>query len=288
MAIHVGKWFAEFQKRVATIEQIARYSAKCMLDTTSYSIRVRAWDPDNLVHASELVGFEDLQSASDPVSHLLAAWQRAARRLDENRAAIAPPVQQPAELCREDLYRAGWTYRQNAKGEIELQAPDTKETGQAVFRQQYESKITRLNNGQTLKVTGGMGGGSGGGGTVIVHGITMGGQKTNVVADPDCPVDAPYLTKDLKLANPVWIAQQQQAPTDPLDVEYDGVTLRLLLEQEEMRQLTERPRSQFEPFTLAQRAAISAHWSAELRARVDAAKQKEREQVVSEYEEDRP
>lgn len=65
-----------------------------------------------------------------------------------------------------------------------------------------------------------------------------------------------------------------------LDVKYDGVTLRLLVEQEEMRQRTERTLGSFEPFTPAQRAAVSAHWSAELRKRVEASKESDRERVV--------
>lgn len=71
-------------------------------------------------------------------------------------------------------------------------------------------------------------------------------------------------------------------PVDPLDVEYDGVKLSDLLERDRQRR-TEDPtsawRSHVRP-TPAQRAAVSAHWSAELRKRVDAAKERERQQVV--------
>lgn len=66
---------------------------------------------------------------------------------------------------------------------------------------------------------------------------------------------------------------------DPMDALYDGVTLRLLVEQDEMRQRTERPLGQFEPLTPAQRAAVSAHWSQQLRARISAAKERERLRV---------
>lgn len=69
------------------------------------------------------------------------------------------------------------------------------------------------------------------------------------------------------------------APVDPIDVEYDGVTLRDLLA---MRQCIDRERDigagslcsipwrNADPWTWtpAQRAAVSAHWSAELRAKV--------------------
>jgi len=74
-----------------------------------------------------------------------------------------------------------------------------------------------------------------------------------------------------------------------MDAEYDGWTLRRLL------QWDAKARHDFDGFpgglsgfTPAQREAISAHWSAKLRAKVAAAKQKEREQVVSDYDEDRP
>lgn len=65
---------------------------------------------------------------------------------------------------------------------------------------------------------------------------------------------------------------------DPLDVKYDGVTLRALLEMDERRR---REVVWIDiVVTPAQRAAVSAHWSAELRARAAAAKAKERERVV--------
>lgn len=66
-------------------------------------------------------------------------------------------------------------------------------------------------------------------------------------------------------------------PVSPLDVKYDGVTLRDLLIDDERARRHEGTHPRFTP---AQRAAVSAHWSAELRARVAAAKAKERERVV--------
>jgi len=78
--------------------------------------------------------------------------------------------------------------------------------------------------------------------------------------------------------------------TDPLDVEYDDWTLRELIAMDEKRRNSDNVIAAVtcSCFTPAQRAALSAHWSAELRKRVDAAKQAEREQVVSEYDDDRP
>lgn len=57
-------------------------------------------------------------------------------------------------------------------------------------------------------------------------------------------------------------------PIDPLDVEYDGVPLRGLLQtdNDRMRERSKTPLVR----TPAQRAAISAHWSAQLRAKVAA------------------
>lgn len=63
---------------------------------------------------------------------------------------------------------------------------------------------------------------------------------------------------------------------DPLDVEYDGHALRDLIERDRIARHTDQPKA----FTPAQRAAVSAHWSAQLRAKVDAAKQAERNVVT--------
>jgi hypothetical protein len=61
-------------------------------------------------------------------------------------------------------------------------------------------------------------------------------------------------------------------PADPLDVEYDGWTLRRLLECDKYarREVGGRPRGTMDHATPAQRAAVSAHWSAELRSKVAA------------------
>lgn len=70
--------------------------------------------------------------------------------------------------------------------------------------------------------------------------------------------------------------------TNPLDVKYDGWTLRNLLEVDAGYQSDHHPHvtSRRDAFTPAQLGAISAHWSAELRAKVAASKaaDKERDQ----------
>lgn len=70
------------------------------------------------------------------------------------------------------------------------------------------------------------------------------------------------------------------APPDPLDAVIDGVTLgelvrvNLLAECDNAAAMSKRG-----GFTTAQRAAVSAHWSAELRAKVAAAKERDRNEV---------
>lgn len=75
-----------------------------------------------------------------------------------------------------------------------------------------------------------------------------------------------------------WSVAWDDEPVDPLDAEYDGVTLRHLLASDETHR-HERNEPAYR-LTAVQRAAISAHWSAELRAKVEASKAKERERVV--------
>lgn len=73
-------------------------------------------------------------------------------------------------------------------------------------------------------------------------------------------------------------------PIDLLDVEYDGVTLRVLLACDEGQRRYEATGAQYKPTPL-QRSAISAHWSAELRAKVAASKECEHRQVTIEVDE---
>jgi hypothetical protein len=78
------------------------------------------------------------------------------------------------------------------------------------------------------------------------------------------------------------------APVDPLDVLYDGWTLRQLLEHNEKKRREDWHLAH--PYTPAQRAAVSAHWSAQLRAKVAASKaadaERERNRVTVDMEED--
>lgn len=68
------------------------------------------------------------------------------------------------------------------------------------------------------------------------------------------------------------------AQTDPLDVKYDRFTLRdLLVKDATLRE--DRPTMLRLPLTPAQRAAVSAHWSAQLRAKVAASREAERNRV---------
>lgn len=73
------------------------------------------------------------------------------------------------------------------------------------------------------------------------------------------------------------VANHRAAPVDPLDVKHDGVPLRILLSRDKTAS-HERPCAD-RMFTPDQRAAVSAHWSAQLRAKVAAstAADKERE-----------
>lgn len=65
----------------------------------------------------------------------------------------------------------------------------------------------------------------------------------------------------------VYLVGRSEPSIDPLDVEYDGATLRALLNIDDRRRDERNP---FRTLTPAQRAAVSAHWSAELRAKVAA------------------
>lgn len=77
---------------------------------------------------------------------------------------------------------------------------------------------------------------------------------------------------------------QASAPADPLDAEHDGVKLRTLLacDANNRREAIGAGGRRFSP---AQRAAVSAHWSAELRRKVAAAAEQDRNQVTLENDE---
>lgn len=78
----------------------------------------------------------------------------------------------------------------------------------------------------------------------------------------------------------------------PLDVKYDDVTLcDLLVLDERLRRGESTMRGPFDyqsprSLTAVQRAAVSAHWSAQLRAKVAASKEAERRRVVLDTEDD--
>lgn len=77
---------------------------------------------------------------------------------------------------------------------------------------------------------------------------------------------------------------------DPLEMKYDGVTLRDLIIADDWARVGERvSREERRLWTPTQRAAVSAHWSARLRARISAAKERERLTVCMPlYAEDLP
>ena len=70
---------------------------------------------------------------------------------------------------------------------------------------------------------------------------------------------------------------------DPLNVRIDGMTMRDLIawDEEYRRELSPRPVRWFTP---AQRSALSAHWSAELRSKITTGAARERNQVVLEHD----
>jgi hypothetical protein len=78
---------------------------------------------------------------------------------------------------------------------------------------------------------------------------------------------------DVFVLTPPSIVPLDDMLADELDTKYDGVTLRDLLAEDETQR---RETWDGYRFTPAQRAAISAHWSAELRARVQASSEQER------------
>jgi hypothetical protein len=67
-------------------------------------------------------------------------------------------------------------------------------------------------------------------------------------------------------------------PDDPLAVKYDDVPLLELLCRDQFTQANDSRR--YPALTPVQRAAVSAHWSALLRAKVAASKERDRRQVV--------
>lgn len=103
---------------------------------------------------------------------------------------------------------------------------------------------------------------------------------TEARADRGIPV---HLKSQRANADGTFATAWSHAPVDPLDVEWDELTLRELLAYDEIARREHGPRR---PFTPLQRNAVSAHWSAELRKRTDAAKRKDRNQVTMEHDDE--
>jgi hypothetical protein len=106
-----------------------------------------------------------------------------------------------------------------------------------------------------------------------------------VVDDYSKAVSVPEVSRSLDVARcAAWtmLIAKPTTSTKPLDVEYDGMTLRDLLAIDRLVRM-ETVRG-MHPFTPSQRAAISEHWSAELRAKITAGKQAERARVVVDQE----
>lgn len=88
-------------------------------------------------------------------------------------------------------------------------------------------------------------------------------------------------TLPLTLVRCVWGAEDGDTiPVDPLTVLYDGSRLGTLIEGDEFDRRETSSHWRTRAMTSAQRDAVSAHWSAELRAKLKASKERERCQVV--------
>lgn len=108
---------------------------------------------------------------------------------------------------------------------------------------------------------------------------------TGTVVDENCPKDRAYVIQTSFC--PITLVSEQGTlsatpavpPADPLDVVIDGKPLRVLLDIDELLR-TEESGAKPHWLTPAQRAAVSAHWSAQLRAKVEASREAERSQVL--------
>lgn len=113
----------------------------------------------------------------------------------------------------------------------------------------------------------------------------------------DCSVC--FVPHDIELHDGIRCAHGQRlrraAPVmvtlcDPPDVEYDGATLRQLISADEGNRRELEISTSFgpipvrAPLTSRQRAAVSAHWSAELRAKVAEGRDRERHLVTVDTE----
>ena len=96
-----------------------------------------------------------------------------------------------------------------------------------------------------------------------------------------CAVEAKQTQAAVHLATPAVVIDK---PCDPLDVMYDGVTLRGLLNVNDCNARNDGPYIQVIPMSPIQRAAVSAHWSAELRAKMAAATERARQRITVDQE----
>lgn len=115
-----------------------------------------------------------------------------------------------------------------------------------------------------------------------------------LVADAPGPIGCAHGDDDDDELQDAYEAMEEFTPilppgVDPLDVVYDGIKLRDLLFIDEADRLEISGPRRRARRTDAQRAAVSAHWSQQLRARISAAKERERLQVRIEQDvEDEP
>ena len=131
-----------------------------------------------------------------------------------------------------------------------------------------------------------------------VGGVKISGCPCVGSGDRAVAIDLSKLTKDPKsrgysysqytpcIDRAAWMLRGvPPTAVDPLDVEYDGEKLLALLYKQAYNADERNDYGGPFRFTPLQRDAISAHWSAELRAKIAASKQKDRNQVTMEHDE---
>jgi hypothetical protein len=98
----------------------------------------------------------------------------------------------------------------------------------------------------------------------------------------------PAQDADFGMSTLADILKQKYTQIEPLDVAHGGVKLRDLLKIDEERRREGHPnyRAAWLRLSDAQRGAVSAHWSAELRAKVAESKERERRRVTVDMETD--
>lgn len=118
--------------------------------------------------------------------------------------------------------------------------------------------------------------------TLTVFAVDTAAGTIHLAADSAVP-HGQIETRQWKCSDPTC-ACHRPPTVDPLDVEIDGVKLRVLLEWDEIGRREARHFSWDEGnFTPAQRAAVSAHWSAQLRAKVEASRKDDAAAAISVY-----